>query len=215
MKNEQISLAALIAKIVSVYGCSEAVVYELIAITSDMKRGARIASILNYCSDKSDHSEIADHSVIIGFDYGNMKSEDKEALSKFNVNTVDINRWNYDSIDTCGVNLDDYKTQVREALPQALAEMKNPAKKERVNNDQWLNSVLVFNWNTERLAIVGQGIKKNVLIEGEYAKVKSKAKTVAKNLIKKQANLRSHKYKRLVVDNLTTVRLQGEELQIQ
>ena len=215
MNNIQKTFAELIAKIVSVYGCSEAVVYELIAITSEMKRGAKIASVLNYCSDKSEHSEIADHSVIIGFDYGNMKGEDKEKLRNFDVTTVDVNSWNYESIDTKGLSVEEYKIQVREALVEALYEMNNPTEKTRVNNDQWLNSVLVFNWNTERLAIIGQGIKKNVLIEGEYKKVKSAPKTVAKNLIKKQANLRSDKYKRLTVDNLTTVRLQGEELKIQ
>lgn len=215
MNKTQKTFAELIAKIVSVYGCSEAVVYELIEITNEMKRGARIASVLNYCSDKAEHTEIADHSIIIGFDYGNMKSEDKEKLRNFDITTVDVNRWNYESIDTKGLSIEDYKTQVREALAEALYEMNNPKENTRVNNDEWLNGVLVFNWNTERLAIVGQGIKKSVLIEGEYKKVKSAPKTIAKNLIKKQANLRGDKYKRLAIDNLTTVRLQGEELQIQ
>lgn len=213
MNKTQVTFAELIAKIVSVYGCDEQEVYRLIEITSDMNKGAKIARVLYYASDKADHTEIADHSVIIGFNYGNMIKDDKAILERFNVNVVDIDRWNYDSIDLNGVPLNEYKEQVRQALPQALYEMNNPKKREK--NDQWLNAVLVFNWNTERLAIVGQGMKKQVVVQGEYKKVKSKPLTIAKTLIKKQANLRSDKYKRLVLDNLSIVRLQGEELQIQ
>lgn len=204
----------LIAKIVSVYGCSEEQVLRLMEITSDMSKGAKFARIIGYSSDKSDHSEIADHTIILNFSYGNMRKDDKETLRTFDVNVVDVNKFNYDSIDTKGMELTAYKNEVRNCLNNALYEINNPKKKE-TSNDDYLNEMLVFNWNTERLSIIGQGVKKETIVEGEYKKVKSVPLTIAKKLIKKQANLRVEKYKRFAIDNLSIVNLQGETLEIQ
>lgn len=205
----------LIAKIVSVYGCSEEQVLRLMEITSDMSKGAKFARIIGYSSDKSDHSEIADHIIILNFSYGNMRKDDKETLRTFDVNVVDVNKFNYDSIDTKGMELTTYKNEVRNCLQNALYEINNPKPSTKVNNDEYLNEMLVFNWNTERLSIIGQGVKKETIVEGEYKKVKSAPLTIAKKLIMKQANLRVDKYKRFAIDNLNIVNLQGETLEIQ
>jgi hypothetical protein len=215
MKNNNNTFAELIAKIVAVYGCSEEQVLRLIEITSDMSKGAKFARILNYSSDKSDHSEIADHTIILNFSYANMKKDDKETLRTFDVNVVDVNKFNYDSIDTKGMELSTYKNEVRNCLNNALYEINNPKENNRVNNDDYLNDMLVFNWNTERLSIIGQGVKKETIVEGEYKKVKSAPLTIAKKLIMKQANLRVEKYRRYAIDNLSIVKLQGETLEIQ
>jgi len=205
----------LIAKIVSVYGCSEEQVLRLMEITSDMSKGAKFARIIGYSSDKSDHSEIADHTIILNFSYANMRKDDKETLRTFDVNVVDVNKFNYDSIDTKGMELTTYKNEVRNCLQNALYEINNPKPSTKVNNDEYLNEMLVFNWNTERLSIIGQGVKKETIVEGEYKKVKSAPLTIAKKLIKKQSNLRVDKYKRFAIDNLNIVNLQGETLEIQ
>ena len=205
----------LIAKIVSVDGCSEEQVLRLMEITSDMSKGAKFARIIGYSSDKSDHSELADHTIILNFSYANMRKDDKETLRTFDVNVVDVNKFNYDSIDTKGMELTTYKNEVRNCLQNALYEINNPKPSTKVNNDEYLNEMLVFNWNTERLSIIGQGVKKETIVEGEYKKVKSAPLTIAKKLIMKQANLRVDKYKRFAIDNLNIVNLQGETLEIQ
>jgi len=213
--NTNKNFAKIVAKVMSTYGCSEEQVLRLIQITSDMSKGAKFARILNYSSDKSDHSEIADHTIILNFSYSNMRKDDKETLMNFDVNLVDVNKWNYDSIDTKGMELTTYKNEVRNCLQNALYEINNPKPSTKVNNDEYLNEMLVFNWNTERLSIIGQGVKKETIVEGEYKKVKSAPLTIAKNLIKKQSNLRVDKYKRFAIDNLSIVNLQGETLEIQ
>ena len=215
MKKTNTTLNELIAKIVSVYGCDEQQVLRLIEITTDMSKGAKFATIKDYSSDKSGHSEIANHSIILNFSYANMKKDDKETLRNFDVNVVDVNKFNYDSIDTKGMELTAYKNEVRNSLQNALYEINNPKQVERVNNDDYLNDILVFNWNTERLSIIGQGVKKETIVEGEYKKVKSAPLTIAKKLIMKQANLRVDKYRRYAIDNLSIVKLQGETLEIQ
>ena len=213
MKNDK-TFNELIAKIVSVYGCSEEQVLRLMEITSDMSKGAKFARIIGYSSDKSDHSEIADHTIILNFSYGNMRKDDKETLRTFDVNVVDVNKFNYDSIDLNGKDLTTFKNEVTNSLQNALYEINNPKKKE-TSNDDWLNNMLVFNWNTERLSILGEEVKKNVIVEGEYKITKSAPLTIAKKLIKKQAKLRVDKYRRFAIDNLSIVNLQGETLEIQ
>jgi len=209
------NFAEIVAKVMSTYGCSEEQVLRLIQITSDMSKGAKFARILNYSSDKSDHSEIADHTIILNFSYSNMRKDDKQTLRTFDVNVVDVNKFNYDSIDTKGMELSAYKNEVRNCLSNALYEINNPKPNTNVNNDEYLNEILVFNWNTNKLSIIGQGVKKETIVEGEYKKVKSAPLTIAKKLIMKQANLRVDKYKRFKLDNLSIVNLQGETLEIQ
>lgn len=209
------TLNELVAAIMSAYGCSREQVLKLIDITSNMSRGAKFARIIGYSSDKSEHSEIADHLILLNFSYANMRKDDKLTLMNFDINLVDVNRFNYDSIDLEGKDLTIFKNEVRESLGVALTEINNPSKKDRETNDEYVNEMLIFNWKTQRLSILGQSVKKDIVIEGEYKKPKSKAKTIAKKLIMKVANLRVDKIRRYAIDNLSVVNLQGETLDIQ
>lgn len=204
----------LIAKIVSGYGCNEQEVIRLIELTSEMSKGAKFARIYNYSSDVSKQSEIADHTIILNFSYSNMRKDDKETLRNFDVNSVDVNKFNYDTLDLGGVTLTDYKNQVRNCLANALYEINNPKQREE-SNDVYLNDILVYNLNTNKLSILGQSVSKDTLVEADMKKVASKPLTIAKKLIMKQANLRVNKYRRYKIDNLNIVKLQGETLEIQ
>lgn len=214
-QNQNPMFNELVALIVSSYGCNELEVINLIDITTNMSRGAKFASIKEYSSDKSEHSELANHNIILNFSYENMKKDDKEILRTFDVNVIDVNKFNYDNIDLNGKDLTTFKNEVRSLLAEVLEELRNPIKKNRVNNDIYLNDMLVFNTKTERLSIIGEGVKKSVIVEGEFKKQKSVPKTIAKKLVKKQANLRSDKFRRYAIDNLSIVKLQGETLEIQ
>jgi hypothetical protein len=214
-QNQNPMFNELVILIASHYNCNQSEVRNLIDITSDMSRGAKFASIKEYSSDKSEHSELANHQIILNFSYENMKKDDKETLRNFDINSVDINKFNYESIDLNGKELTTFKNEVRSLLAEVLEELRNPIKKNRVNNDIWLNDMLVFNTKTERLSIIGESVKKSVIIEGEFKKQKSVPKTIAKKLVKKQADLRSDKYRRYAIDNLSIVKLQGETLEIQ
>lgn len=214
MKNNK-DLNLLIATIVSKYGCSIEVVMKLIEITDNMSSGAKFATIGQYVSNVSNQTEMSKHTILLNFSYENMRKDDKETLKNFNVLNVDVNNWNYDSIDLNGVSLNDYKNEVRNQLNVALYEINNPKTRSVENNDQKINDILVFNWNTEKLSILGQSVKKEVILEGDFKKVKSAPKTIAKNLIMSQAKLRVNKYRRFLIDNLSDVKLQGETLQIQ
>jgi hypothetical protein len=212
MKNNE--MIKLIADIQTAYGCSKETVLYLFEKTNDMNSGAKYSKIGGYSSDVSEHSEIAEHLVILNFSYEQMKKDDKETLKNFNVNSVDINRFNYDNIDLNGMSLETYKNEVRNCLQVALTEINNPKQNERENNDIHINNILVFNTKTCRLSIKGQLQKKDITVVGEYKKEKNKPKTIAKKLIMKQANLRVSKYRRYCIDNMNEVKLQGEVLEI-
>ena len=213
------TLEQVILQIASQWGCSPDKVERLIQITNDMESvGARFARLNKYRSDKSDHTELASHTLLLNFSYENMLKQEKERLTTVNVEAIDVERFNYEGIDYAsqGYDLASFKQAVREALQTALAEMRKPKEnKSEESNDVWLNKVLVFNTNTTRLSVVGEEVKRVVVEQGEYKAVASKPKTVAKALIRKQLDFRTDKYRRFAIDNFEgELKLQGETLNI-
>lgn len=212
----QQSFDQVVAQLSAQWGCSPEKVARLIELTGSLENvGARFARLNEYRSDKSDNTESASHTVLLNFSYANMLKDEKEKLLNFDVNTVDVDAFDYSRINTGSLTLEQYKRAVKDALPTALAEMNAPKQVKDTSNDVWLNKVMVFNLNTLRLSIVGEAIKRAVVEEGEYKQVKSAPLTVAKQLIRKQAGCRSDKYRRFAIDNFEgEAKLQGETLDI-
>lgn len=207
------NLNEIIVEIAGEYGCDQQNVRLLIETTDNMTKGARFASLKGYRSDKTEQTESADHVVILGFSYANMKEADKEVLKSFDLSVVDVESFNYNKIDTKGKSLDQFKAEVKSSLSTALEEMRTPSTKApKDTNDVWLNDILVFNRNTKRLSIVGKSVTKKVTEQGEYKKTASAPKTIAKEIIRYQ--LKSNDYRRFAIDNLNVVNLQGETLEI-
>ena len=73
---------------------------------------------------------------------------------------------------------------------------------DRINNNIKLNPVLWFNTNTENLLIFGKSVSKNTKVMGEFKKVKSAPKTVAKNVIREI--LRKDDLRTFAISNVIT-----------
>lgn len=202
------NIQAAIEKAVAVYGNA---VLSLIEATSNI--GVTFCSIKGYKSDKSDNSENANHVINIGIRYESMLAKDVNIFDCFDIETVDVNRFNYGSIDTAGLSLEAYKAAVKAALPTALAELQQP-KKERQSNDVYFNKVVCFNLTTEKISIMGQSITKVVTEKGEFKVVKSAPKTVAKRLIEFAAKPKTSEIRRFTLENLETVNLLGDTIEI-
>jgi hypothetical protein len=202
------TIQTAIEKAVAVYGNA---VLALIEATNNI--GVTFCSIKNYKSDKSDNTENAQHLINIGVRYETILEKDANIYEDFDVSTIDVNRFNYSSIDTAGLSLEAYKAAVKAALPIALAELQQP-KKERQSNDVYLSKVIVFNVTTERLSILGQAVTKTVTEKGEFKKVKSAPKTIAKRLIEFAAKPKSNDIRRFAIDNLEAVKLFGDTIEI-
>jgi hypothetical protein len=193
-------------------------VEQLINLTNGIK-GVSFVSLKGYSSDKSEGTETANHLVNIGASYANMLTKDTNIYADFDVNTIDLDAFNYATIDTNGLTLADYKKQVKEALTVALTELQAPKKAKDTSNDIWLNKALVFNLNTMRLSIFGQGMTKTVTEKGEFKVVKSAPKTIAKKLIEMQANEgkggKSQMLRRFALDNFNgTINVSGDTVEL-
>jgi hypothetical protein len=176
--------------------------------------GVSFVKLRGYSSDKSNNTEVADQLINVGASYANMVVKDENIFANFDLSKVDVNKFNYSNIDLNGISLDDYKKQVIEALPIALAELNKPTEKKETN-DIWLNKALVFNLTTLRLSIFGQSINKQVEVKGEYKLTKSKPKTIAKELIKKTAGSRKSTLRRFAIDNFNgSIKVKGDTIEI-
>lgn len=211
---ETLSLKNTIAQIASVYqNLNETQIEKLIEATN-LINGVSFIKIENYTSDKSNNTEIANQLINIGASYQNMIKKDTNIYANFDINTVDVDKFNYASIDTGKLTLDEFKQAVKENLAIALTELQAP-KKSKETNDIYLNKALVFNFTTMRLSVIGQQINKTVETKGEFKIVKSAPKTIAKRLIEKQANGRTQTLRRFALDNvIKEIRLNGETIEI-
>jgi hypothetical protein len=198
---------------------NEASLERLIELTNGIS-GVSFVSIKGYNSDKSEHTEIANHVINIGVNYQNMVNKDQVSYENVDLDSIDVDGFDYSHINTGTLTLDQFKVAVRNALPVALVELQEP--RERGENsgrdlsaDIYLNKALVYNMNTNRLSIIGQSINKTVVSRGVPKLVKSAPKTVAKNIIKDHVSSKTEKMRRFTLDNcLATINLMGDTLEV-
>lgn len=203
-----------ITSILSVYNnLNEKQVNKLIEATNQIS-GVSLISINGYSSDKSNNTEIANQLINIGASYQNMIKKDSNIFANVDLSLIDVDKFNYTSIDTAKLTLEQFKQAVKENLPIALTELQAP-KKSKETNDIYLNKALVYNLNTMRLSVIGQQINKVVETKGEFKIVKSSPKTIAKKLIEKQVKSRTASLRRFALDNLiNSISISGDKLEI-
>lgn len=209
-----------IVQISEIYGCNPETVRQLIDLTNG-KQGVQFVSIKGYNSDKSLHTEVANHLVNINASYGNMIEKDiltlQSDVNEIKKKCLEIEEnWNYERYDLNGVPLEQFRAQVKDQFIAAV-EKKRLAKlnpKERENNDIQLNKALYFNTNTLRLAVFGSSLNKTVKQEGVFKKVKSATLTVSGQIVDKALETKTSQLRRFTLDNLNGINLQGETLEI-
>lgn len=211
LNNRQAAIQGIAALFSNV---SVAQVEALIEATNGVS-GVSFVSLVGYSSDKSGNTETANQLINIGASYQNMLTKDSNIYANFDVANVDVDKFNYATIDTGKLTLGQFKAEVKKALPTALAELNEPKAKKDTSADIWLNKALVFNLNTMRLSIFGQSVNKTITEQGEYKVVKSAPKTIAKRLIEKQAKGKAQSLRRFTIDNFNgSIKVQGETIEI-
>jgi hypothetical protein len=213
MKNQSNKEIAILAILNAYTNVSIEQVESLINATNGVG-GVSFVSLKGYSSDKSNNTEVANQLINIGASYSNMLKKDDNIYANFDINSVDVERFNYSCVDTNGLTLLEYKQAVKSALEVALIELQAP-KQDRKSNDVWLNKALVFNNTTKRLSIFGQGVNKVVETKGEFKVVKSAPKTIAKKLIELQAKGKAQTLRRFAIDNFKgMIKVSGETILI-
>ena len=69
-----------------------------------------------------------------------------------------------------------------------------------------------FNLEKQQLHIFAKEVRKTILVEGEYPQVNKRAKTMAKDYIKK--SMKSSKYRNYVISNLDEIKINGDTIVI-
>lgn len=215
MNTQNTNREKAVLAILNAYGNLNLKQVELLISATNEIGGVSAVSIKGYSSDVSQNSEVANQLINVGASYQNMLAKDENIYANFDVANVDVDKFNYDTIDTGKLTLAEFKAEVKNQLSIALAELNQPKKSNDTSADIWLNKALVFNLNTMRLSIRGMQLNKSVEVKGEFKVVKSAPKTIAKRLIEKQAKGRSATLRRFAIDNLVgAIKLVGQELEI-
>jgi len=172
--------------------------------------GTTFVGVRGYENSKG---EVSNQTLLVGYNYANMLNKDLEKLKVLDIKTI---------IAKYGTEV---ATKAYSELLNSLAKLTaTEEEKEQLakENDSTINrsngQLNVFTTlakcikqhnETGVLYISGLGVRKKVLVEGVYKKVNSKPKTLAKNEIKKLANLSNEKIRRFVFKDMDKLILQG------
>jgi hypothetical protein len=215
MNTQNTNREKAVLAILNAYGNLNLKQVELLISATNEIGGVSAVSIKGYSSDISQNSEVANQLINVGASYQNMLTKDSDIYANFDIESVDVERFDYSTIDTGKLTLEQFKAEVKNQLSVALVELNQPKKSNDTSADIWLNKALVFNLNTMRLSIRGMQLNKSVEVKGTFKVVKSAPKTIAKRLIEKQAKGRSATLRRFAIDNLVgAIKLVGQELEI-
>jgi hypothetical protein len=215
MNTQNTNREKAVLAILNAYGNLNLKQVELLISATNEIGGVSAVSIKGYSSDISQNSEVANQLINVGASYQNMLTKDSDIYANFDIESVDVERFDYATIDTGKLTLEQFKAEVKNQLSVALEELNQPKKSIDTSADIWLNKALVFNLNTMRLSIRGMQMNKSVEVKGTFKVVKSAPKTIAKRLIEKQAKGRSATLRRFAIDNLVgSIKLVGQELEI-
>ena len=161
-------------------------------------------AINNYTNKKG---EVSVRRINIGFSYENLKKADLKVLTD-GVSFIPSADNKYSKAD----------------WDIAILELKDGMTKPSVNRsegqkDAYLimtdNGAVKYNYNTQELYVTGLELKgsKEIVEEGEYKVVKSSAKTLAKNAIRK-AYLKAGLIRSFIVSEIGEVRLKGDTIEL-
>lgn len=214
MKTQNVEMQGIMNEILKFYSnLNEQNLLKLVELTNNQQIG--YVSLKGYSSELSKGTEIANQLINVGMNYKNAVEKDINTFENVDLSKIDINRYDYSTIDTKGLSLSDYKQAVKDSLPLALTELKK-APKPKKTNDVYLNKILVFNTNTLKLSIVGKSENKVVEVKGEFNITKKAPLTVAKELIKNQSKSKTNSMRRFAIDNFVgSIKLQGETIEIE
>jgi hypothetical protein len=213
MKTQNTQNQQVIVDIIKVYSnLNEKILDELIEKTNEY--GLGYLKINGYNSDVSGGTETANQLINIGMNYQKAVQRSLVTYDNVDLSKIDINDYNYSNIILDGLTLSEYKQSVKDSLELALSKLKE-APIPKKTNDFYLNKVLVFNYTTLKLSIVGKSESKEVEVKGEFKPTKKASLTVAKELIKRECKAPTNSMRRFKVDNITNVKFSGNTIELE
>jgi hypothetical protein len=213
MKTQNTQNQQVMVDIIKVYSnLNEKILNELIEKTNQY--GLGYLKINGYKSDVSNGTETANQLINIGMNYEKAVEKSLVTYDNVDLSKINIDKHDYSTINTNGLSLSDYKQAVKNSLELALSKLKE-APIPKTTNDVYLNKVLVFNYTTLKLSIVGKSESKTVEIKGDFNVTKKAPLTLAKEFIKRECKAPTNSMRRFKVDNITNVKFSGNTIELE
>jgi hypothetical protein len=171
-------------------------------------KGTSFVGVRNY---QNKEGEVSNQTFVVGINYENLLKNDLEKLKNFDLSKLET------SIDAAIVK------EAHKELVESLVK--------RLSSDESKEALLAIGDKTivaseaqkaaythiakglktqdNSLYIYGLMVRKEVIVPVAYKKVNSAAKTIAKNQIKKAAQLQDTKYKQFKLGNLENLKISG------
>lgn len=173
--------------------------------------GCRFISLNNYMTQRG---EVADYLISVGINVRTAKEQDLDKL-------IDApNAVLLGLASSSGLKFDFFKSVVDD-MAGKLTKNLNADKSKRTAASQaqtnaYINIAdgLSINRNTELIYIFGQQVKKNTIIEGDAKNESSNPAVIAKEMISEALDLRSHKFRRFILDSAEQVKMNGQTFEI-
>lgn len=181
---------------------------EMIVVSAKTIKGTSFVGVRDY---RNEQGELSNQTFVVGINYAKLLQSDFQSLLNFNLSTL------ADKFDS-------------ELLNQAYSELVSSLEK-RLSSDEIKAELLAKNDDTivrskaqtdayspvckgvkakdGDLYVYGLQVRKTILEKGIYKEVKSRPLTLAKNAIKKAAELRENKFRQFKVGRIGEVALMG------
>jgi hypothetical protein len=174
-------------------------------------KGATIIGINGYESKTT--GEVANHQVNVNISVENAKKTDLNLL--YNCSDAVVLK----VADKGKIALDIVRLALSELVASAeknlSAKVEDRSAQSQGQTDAYiyLTPAIRLHKDTMNVHIFGQGMSKQVLVEGEYKTVNSAPKTIAKNMLKKELNLRSDKFRDFILGNVDSLKVNGTTIE--
>lgn len=169
-------------------------------------------SVKEYQSSTS--GEIADHNILVNFDYGNAVKKDLNKLN--NATVTDINK-----IATAGEFKKDLVLFAINKLKTSFEKNLNKETKSKGSNAQNdayypITKAVRLHLESGKLFIYGMTQSKKVIVKGTYKPVNSRELTLCQNKIKKYFNFSTAKFRQYAINpvQIDAVKLAGDIFEI-
>jgi len=171
-------------------------------------KGTSFVGVRNYSNKEG---EISNQTFIVGINYNNLLKNDLLKLQQFDINTLKTSI----DIETLKTALNELISSLETRLlseenkAQLLSEGNSTLNRSKGQQDAYIHLAKGLKLQDNNLYIYGLMVRKQIIQPIEYKQVKSNDKTIAKNIIKKGANLQETKYKQFKLGNLETLKISG------
>jgi hypothetical protein len=175
-------------------------------------KGTSFVGVRGYENSKG---EVSNQTFLVGINYANLLKNDLEKLTTIATmrKVVKMYQDNEKTIVKKGYNELVSSLEKRTATEQEKAKLLEQGDKtikaSQAQQDAYTNIAKGLKAKDGLLYIYGLMVAKTVLVKGDYPQTKSQVKTIIKNSIKKQAELREVKYKQFKLGSQEELKLQG------